>query len=202
MTEATHQVSCTPFPPAGDGPGCRSGVGLPTGPDVRVLGAGGAWLAAGECGEIALQGPTVITAYERPEEANRTSFHEGWLRTGDEGVIDGEGGITLTGRLKELINSGGEKISPYEVEDALLRHPGVAEAVCFAVPHRSRGEAVAAAVVLAPDGGADEKSLRTCVSEQLAAFKIPERILLLDRLPKGPTGKLQRIGLAARLGLG
>jgi acyl-CoA synthetase (AMP-forming)/AMP-acid ligase II len=202
MTEATHQVSCTPFPPAGDGPGCRQGVGLPTGPEVRVLGTNGEWLPAGPPGEIALRGATVITAYERPEEANRTSFHEGWLRTGDEGVIDGEGGITLTGRLKELINSGGEKISPYEVEDVLLRCPGVSEAVCFAVPHRSRGEVVGAAVVLVQEGGADEKALRRFASGQLAAFKVPERVLLLDRLPKGPTGKLQRIGMAARLGIG
>ncbi len=201
MTEATHQVSCTPFPPAGNGPGCRQGVGLSTGPDVRVLGANGEWLLAGEPGEIALRGATVITAYERPEEANHTSFHEGWLRTGDEGVIDGEGGITLTGRLKELINSGGEKISPYEVEDVLLRCPGVSEAVCFAVPHRSRGEAVGAAVVLGQEGGADEKALRRFAAGQLAAFKVPERILVLDRLPKGPTGKLQRIGMAARLGI-
>ncbi|RPJ71001.1 MAG: AMP-dependent synthetase [Acidobacteria bacterium] len=201
MTEATHQVSCTPFPPAGNGPGCRRGVGLSTGPDVRVLGPNGEWLPAGEPGEIALRGATVITAYERPEEANRTSFHEGWLRTGDEGVIDGEGGNSLTGRLKELINSGGEKISPYEIEDVLLRCPGVSEAVCFAVPHRSRGEAVGAAVVLGQDGAADEKALRRFAARQLAAFKVPERILLLDRLPKGPTGKLQRIGLAARLGI-
>jgi acyl-CoA synthetase (AMP-forming)/AMP-acid ligase II len=201
MTEATHQVSCTPLPPGGDGPGCRDGVGLPTGPDARVLGEGGRWLPSGEAGEIALRGPTVITAYERPDEANRTSFHEGWLRTGDEGVIDADGGITLTGRLKELINSGGEKISPYEVEDALLRHPGVSEAVCFAVPHRSRGEAVAAAVVASGGHDVDERILRRFASGQLAPFKVPERILLLDRLPKGPTGKLQRIGLGARLNL-
>lgn len=201
MTEATHQVSCTPLDGPAAGPGCQSGVGLPTGPEVRVLDPEGAWLPANTRGEIALRGPTVITAYERPVEANRTSFHEGWLRTGDEGMVDEEGGITLTGRLKELINCGGEKISPYEVEEILLRHPGVAQAVCFAVPHGRRGEAVAAAVVLGEGDAPDEKILRRFVARHLAPFKVPERILHLEQLPKGPTGKLQRIGLARRLRL-
>jgi len=207
MTEAAHQVSSTSvsstpleqgFSAALD-PACS--VGSSSGPEVRVLGADGTWQPPGVPGEILLRGSTVITAYERPAEANATSFHDGWLRTGDQGTIDERGEIRLTGRLKELINASGEKVSPYEVEDALLSHPSVAEAVCFAIPSPTRGEVVGAAIVLKQGAAADERTMRGFLADRLAACKLPDRVLTLTALPKGPTGKLQRIGLAARLGL-
>lgn len=198
MTEAAHQVSSTPVE---QGVGDACSVGFSSGPEVRVLSPRGDWLAPGTPGEIAIKGETVIAAYEHPAEANHASFHQGWLRTGDRGIVDGRGEITLTGRLKELINASGEKVSPYEVEDALLAHPSVAEAVCFAIPSEARGELVGAAVVLAEGGAADERSLRHYLADRLAPCKVPERVLTLEALPKGPTGKLQRLGLAARLGL-
>jgi acyl-CoA synthetase (AMP-forming)/AMP-acid ligase II len=214
MTEAAHQVSSTAVEPGREGasgraaaPGlgpARDGacsVGFSSGPEIRVLGPGGNWVAPGTPGEIALRGATIIAAYEHPAEANLASFHDGWLRTGDQGIVDSRGEVTLTGRLKELINSSGEKISPYEVEDALLSHPSVAEAVCFAIPSAARGERVGAAVVLAEGAVADERALRHYLAECLAPCKVPERVLALAALPKGPTGKLQRIGLAGRLGL-
>ena len=212
MTEAAHQVSSTPvertpvartpveqgFSPARDR---ACSVGFSSGPEVRVVDPGGNWLPSGTPGEIALRGETVITAYEHPAEANLASFHEGWLRTGDQGVVDARGEITLIGRLKELINVAGEKVSPYEVEDALLSHPSVAEAVCFAIPSAARGELVGAAVVFAEGTSIDEQSLRRHVADRLAPCKVPDRVLALAALPKGPTGKLQRLGLAVRLGL-
>ncbi|MBP1636643.1 MAG: AMP-dependent synthetase and ligase [Acidobacteria bacterium] len=201
MTEAAHQVASTKADDAGKAGGVCP-VGLSSGPAVGVLDESGRWLPPGSPGEILLRGETVITAYEQPDEANLRSFHDGWLRTGDEGVVAAGGEITLTGRIKELINAAGEKVSPYEVEDALLSHPSVAEAVCFAVPDRSRGESVGAAVVLAAGACADERALRRFVAERLAPCKVPERVLTLGALPKGPTGKLQRVGLAAALGLG
>jgi acyl-CoA synthetase (AMP-forming)/AMP-acid ligase II len=198
MTEATHQIACSPLRPAGRKPGS---VGLPTGPEVAVLGETGSLLPAGARGEIVLRGGTIIDGYEQPAGANAAAFANGWFRTGDEGVVDADGHISLTGRLKELINSGGEKISPYEVEDLLLRHPAVSQAVCFAIPHRTRGEAVGAAVVLRGDGQADERALRRFAADHLSAFKVPQTVVLLAQLPKGPTGKLMRIGMARALGL-
>ncbi len=215
MTEAAHQVSSTsveaggspgsvgrPVVPGGTAAGVPvCPVGVSSGPEVRVIDPAGTWLPPGAVGEIALRGDTVITAYEHPVEANQSSFLGGWLRTGDRGVVDARGEISLTGRLKELINASGEKISPYEVEDVLLSHPAVVEAVCFAIPSAARGERVGAAVVLGEGAATDERTLRGYLAERLAPCKVPERVLTLAALPKGPTGKLQRLGLAARLGL-
>jgi oxalate---CoA ligase len=198
MTEATHQVACTPLAPGGRKPGS---VGVPTGPEVAVLGDDGRLQPTGGRGEIVLRGDTIMGGYEQPDGANASAFAGGWLRTGDEGVVDADGHLTLTGRLKELVNCGGEKISPYEIEDVLLRHPAVAQAVCFAVSHTSRGEAVGAAVVLRPDAAANERALRRFVADHLSAIKVPETIATIDQIPKGPTGKLQRIGMARLLGL-
>ena len=125
----------------------------------------------------------------------------GWFRTGDQGVIDKDGYVTLTGRLKEIINRGGEKISPREVDEVLMDHPAVLQVVTFAVPHEKLGEDVAAAVVLREGMVATEQELRTFLSNKLAAFKTPRKILFLTEIPKGATGKLQRIGLAQKLGL-
>ena len=198
MTEATHQMCANPLPPAEAKP--RS-VGIPTGIELAVLDDRNRPLPSGRPGEVSIKGPTVIDGYENNPDANAVAFTDGWFRTGDEGYVDGDGYLFLTGRLKEQINRGGEKVSPLEVDEALLGHPSVAQAVTFAVPHPKLGEEVAAAVVVAGGSPIDERELRRFLSRSLAAFKVPRRILVLDELPKGPTGKLQRIGLAERLGL-
>ena len=198
MTEAAHQMCSNPLPPGVAKP--RS-VGLPAGVAVAVLDPDGRRLPAGERGEVAIRGPSVIDGYENNPSADAAAFTDGWFRTGDEGCLDGDGYLFLTGRLKEQINRGGEKVSPQEVDEALLGHPAVAEAVTFAVPHDKLGEQVAAAVVVCDGASVTEAELRRYLSGSLAAFKVPRRVLLLDELPKGPTGKLQRLGLASRLGL-
>ncbi len=153
-----------------------------------------------QCGSAATtENPGIPWAFDVPE-ADAASFTAGWLRTGDGGYLDGDGYLFLTGRLKEQINRGGEKVSPVEVDEVLLRYPGVAEAVTFAIPHDKLGEEVGAAVVLREGHEIDVRVLRSYVSEHLAAFKVP-RIIFVDELPKSATGKLKRIGLAERLGL-
>ena len=161
----------------------------------------GALLPAGATGEIVIRGINVTLGYENNPKANAESFTNGWFRTGDQGVMDAEGYVTITGRLKEIINRGGEKISPREVDEVLMDHPAVAQVVTFAFPHDKLGEEVAAAVVLREGKSADGKELREFAASRLADFKVPRKILLLDEIPKGATGKLQRIGLAQKLGL-
>ncbi len=198
MTEATHQMCSNPLPPA---PAKARSVGVSSGVELAVLDSAGRPLPPGERGEVSIKGPTVIDGYENNPAADAAAFTSGWFRTGDEGYLDTDGYLFLTGRLKEQINRGGEKVSPLEVDEALLRHRSVAQAVTFAVPHPKLGEDVAAAVVAAEGTTVDERQLRAFLSESLAGFKVPRRVLVLDELPKGPTGKLQRLGLAERLGL-
>jgi acyl-CoA synthetase (AMP-forming)/AMP-acid ligase II len=198
MTEASHQMTCNPLPPGAQKPGS---VGVPTGIEVAILDGKDNVLPAGERGEVAIRGATVVDGYENNPEANAAAFTSGWFRTGDEGMLDADGYLFLTGRLKEQINRGGEKISPLEVDDALLRHPAVAEAVTFALPHPKLGEEVAAVVVLAPGQEVTERDLRTFAGQQLAPFKVPEKIIFVEQIPKGATGKVQRIGMADRLGV-
>jgi acyl-CoA synthetase (AMP-forming)/AMP-acid ligase II len=156
-------------------------------------------------GEVAISGPNVTPGYEGNPEANEKNFFEAdgrrWFRTGDQGAFDGEGYLTLTGRLKEIINRGGEKVSPLEVDGVLSDHPAVAQCVTFAVPHPKLGEEVAAAVVLKEGESATDREIRDFAAERLAPFKVPRRVMILDEIPKGATGKLQRIGLAEKLGL-
>jgi acyl-CoA synthetase (AMP-forming)/AMP-acid ligase II len=161
----------------------------------------GEHLAAGEIGEVVIQGENVTAGYLNNEDANATAFTDGWFRTGDQGKLDAAGYLTLTGRLKEIINRGGEKISPREVDEILLDHESVAQVVTFAVPHDKLGEEVAVAIVLEADAELDEKGLRDYAATRLADFKVPKTVVFLDEIPKGPTGKLQRIGLAEKLGL-
>lgn len=197
MTEAAHQMASNPL----NGVRKPGSVGLAAGPEVAIMDELGNFLKAGEIGEIVIRGENVFAEYENNPNANRESFIKGWFRTGDQGVMDSEAYITLTGRLKEIINRGGEKVSPREVDEALMDHPAVLQVVTFAVPHEKLGEDVAAAVVLREGTLATEQELRIFLSHKLAAFKIPRKIVFLSEIPKGPTGKLQRIGLAQKLGI-
>ena len=198
MTEAAHQMTCNPLPPGERKPGT---VGVAAGPEVLIMDAAGALLPAGSVGEVVIRGTNVTDGYENNPEANATAFSDGWFRTGDQGVMDGEGYLTITGRLKEIINRGGEKISPREVDDVLMDHPAVQQVVTFAVPHPKLGEEVAAAVVLREGMDATPQDVRDFAMTRLAAFKCPKTVVILDEIPKGPTGKLQRIGLADKLGI-
>jgi oxalate---CoA ligase len=196
MTEAAHQMASNPLPPRTRKPGS---VGLATGLEVAILDEAGETLASGRTGEVAIRGPNVTCGYANNPEANATAFCRGWLRTGDQGHLDGEGYLFITGRLKELINRGGEKIAPREIDEVLLAYPGVRQAVAFAVPHPSLGEDIAAAVVLKNGAVACEEVLREFALDRLPAFKVPSRIIFVNDVPKGPTAKIQRIGLADRL---
>ena len=202
MTEASHQVSTNPLPPGIRKPGS---VGLPTGCEITVLDEAGAPVPAGEAGAVFIRGPNVTHGYaDNLEAAN--SFSGGWFCTGDQGRLDSAGYLFLTGRTKEIINRGGEKISPREVEEVLLDHPAVAQAVAFAIPDNRLGEDIAAAVVLRepmPSSGGRqlEMALREFTAARLAYFKVPCQIVVVQEIPKGPTGKPQRIGMAAKLGL-
>ena len=203
MTEASHQISINPLPPHVRKPGS---VGLPAECEIAVLDESGGFLPAGEVGEVVIRGPNVTHGYENNLEANTSSFHGGWFHTGDQGKLDSDGYLFLTGRTKEIINRGGEKISPREIDEVLLDHPAVAQAMAFALPDERLGEDVGAAVVLRehlPTGGNGqlEMELREFVSGKLAPFKVPRHIVFLKEIPKGPTGKPQRIGIAAKLGL-
>ncbi len=174
MTEAAHQMTSNPLPPRTRKPGS---VGVAAGPEVAIVD-----------GEVVVRGRNVSV--------------DGWFRTGDQGYLDEEGYLFLTGRSKEIINRGGEKIAPREIDEVLLSHPAVEQAIAFAVPHASLGEAVAAAVVIRSGRSVAERELREFAAERLAGFKVPEKILFVDDIPKGATGKIQRIGLAAKLGIG
>ena len=199
MTEATHQMASNPLPPAVRKPGT---VGIAAGPEVAIMGEDGSLLAPGETGEIVIRGLNVTAGYENNPKANAEGWRAGWFRTGDQGVMDADGYVSITGRLKEIINRGGEKVSPREVDEILMDHPAVAQVVCFGMPHPKLGEEVAAAVVLREGQTATERDLQAFVSSRAAEYKVPKKILILDEIPKGATGKLQRIGLAAKLGLG
>ncbi len=198
MTEAAHQMASNPLPPAARKPGS---VGPAAGPEIAVMDEQGSLLETGAVGEIVIRGPNVTDGYENNPGANSEAFTNGWFRTGDQGFLDQDNYLTITGRLKEIINRGGEKISPREVDEVLLDHPGVQQAVTFALPHPKLGEEVAAAVVLREGHEAGEPELRSFVAERLADFKVPRKIVFRDQIPKGPSGKLQRIGLAEKLGL-
>jgi len=199
MTEATHQMASNPLPPRARKPGT---VGVAAGPEVAVMGEDGSILPRGAVGEIVIRGANVTPGYLNNDKANAEAFVNGWFRTGDQGQMDAEGYLSITGRLKEIINRGGEKVSPREVDEILMDHAAVAQVVCFGMPHPKLGEEVAAVVVLRGDAQATERELQAFVATRAADFKVPKKILFMDEIPKGATGKLQRIGLAAKLGLG
>jgi acyl-CoA synthetase (AMP-forming)/AMP-acid ligase II len=187
MTEASHQIASNHLPP-----GSRKGgsVGAGTGVEISVMDGDGRHQPLGSPGEIVIQGPTVIDGYENDPDADTASFVDGWFRTGDLGVVDPDGSVRLLGRLKEQINRGGEKISPIEVDGVLLRHPAVAQAVCFGVPHPVWGEEVSAAVVWSRPSDAND--LLTFCRDHLAEFKCPKTIHVVDAIPRSATGKIQR----------
>jgi len=192
MTEAAHQMASNPLPPQIRKPGS---VGIAAGPEIAIMDEAGHLLASGEIGEIVIRGANVTPGYENNPQANQVSFTEGWFRTGDQGRLDEEGYLFITGRLKEIINRGGEKISPREIDEVLLDHPSVAQAVTFAMPHVTMGEDVFAAVVLRAAASVQENDLRSFALSRLAPAKVPSRIVIVAEIPKGPTGKVQRIGL-------
>lgn len=196
MTEAAHQMASNPLPPRVRKPGS---VGLAAGPEITILNDQGQSVPTGATGEIAIRGPNVTSGYVNHPTATAEAFTHGWFRTGDQGYLDAEGYLFITGRLKEMINRGGEKVAPREVDEMLLSYPGVRQAVAFAVPHASLGEDMAAAVVVESGVTIDEASLRDFALQRLPAFKVPTRIVFVPEIPKGATGKVQRIGLFERL---
>ena len=198
MTEASHQMASNALPPGQRKPGA---VGLPAGPKIAIMDEAGHFLPQGTIGEVVIQGPNVTAGYDNNPDANLKAFADGWFRTGDQGRFDEDGYLFLTGRLKEIINRGGEKISPIEVDTILMDHPAVEQVVTFAIPHPMLGEDVGAVVVLRAGQEATERELRDFVAKQAADFKVPRKVVFVSEIPKGATGKLQRIGLAAKLGL-
>ena len=195
MTEASHQMSSNLLPPGARMPGT---VGKGTGVEIGIMDDAGNLADTGERAEVVIKGDNVTRGYHNNPQANAEAFTNGWFRTGDQGFLDTDGTLTLTGRIKELINRGGEKISPLEVDAALLQHPSVAEAVCFGVPDDKYGEAVQAAVVCS--GSADEAAIRAYCGERLVGFKVPDRVYIVDTLPRNATGKIQRRHIAAMFG--
>jgi acyl-CoA synthetase (AMP-forming)/AMP-acid ligase II len=184
-------MASNPLPP---GERRAGSVGRATGINIGVMDDEGALLAAGMPGEVVIRGRSVIDGYAHNPEANAKSFTNGWFRTGDQGVLDADGYLSLVGRLKEMINRGGEKIAPREIDDVLLQHPAVAEAVAFGVPHTGWGEEVAAAVVLKSD--ATEKELIAFARERLADHKVPRKLFVVEKIPRTATGKIQRRAVA------
>ena len=198
MTEAAHQMTSNQLPPGKRIPGS---VGRAAGPEVAIMDSEGRLLAAGATGEVVIRGANVTQGYESNPAANAAAFTNGWFRTGDQGVLGDDGFLRITGRLKEIINRGGEKVAPLEIDETLMAHPAVEQAVAFAMPHDKLGEEVAAAVVLREGHTASEPELRQFASQRLADFKVPRHIVIVTEIPKGATGKLMRIGLARQLGL-
>jgi len=198
MTEATHQMTSNPLPPKKQKPGF---VGIPSGPEVCVMNNKNQVLKNGEIGEICIKGDNVTNGYENNQEANKINFFNGWFKTGDEGYFDEEGYLKISGRLKEIINKGGEKISPLEIDNVLMYHPSVEQVVCFGFKDKMLGEDIAAAIVIEKGKSCSELDIKQYAQEKLAKFKIPKKIFFVNEIPKGSTGKLQRIGLAKKFGM-
>jgi amino acid adenylation domain-containing protein len=198
LTETAQQICVNPLPPGERKPGS---VGIPGCTEIGILGEGGDLLPTGQTGEIVVRGPAVMAGYANNPSANRESFTNGWFRTGDQGRLDADGYVYITGRIKEIINRGGQKISPGEIEELIGSHPAVAEAVVFPVPDFHLGEDIAALVVLKAKDSINEHGLRSFVADRVADYKVPRQIHFVDRIPITPGGKVRRIDLAALLGL-
>ena len=198
MTEATHQMTSNPLPPKIQKPGF---VGIPAGPDVCIMNDADKILNQGETGEVCIKGNNVTLGYDNNPEANKKSFSNGWFRTGDQGYFDQDGFLKISGRLKEIINKGGEKISPLEVDNILMDHPLIEQAVCFGYEDKMLGEEIAAAIIVKEGQNCSEIDVKNYAEEKLAKFKIPKKIFFVNEIPKGATGKLQRNVLAKNFGL-
>jgi len=198
MTEATHQMTSNPLPPKIQKPGF---VGIPAGPDVCIMDDNDKILNQGEVGEVCIKGNNVTLGYDNNPEANKKSFSNGWFRTGDQGYFDQDGYLKISGRLKEIINKGGEKISPLEVDNILMDHPLIEQAVCFGYEDKMLGEEIAAAIIVKEGQNFSEIDVKNYAEEKLAKFKIPKKIFFVNEIPKGATGKLQRNILAKNFGL-
>ncbi|BBM84605.1 non-ribosomal peptide synthetase [Candidatus Uabimicrobium amorphum] len=196
MTEASHQMTSNPLPPSKRKPGS---VGIATNIEVDIMDEQGNILPTGSVGEIVIKGNSVTNGYENNPQANSEAFVDSWFRTGDLGYLDQDRYLFINGRVKEIINRGGEKISPHEVDEVLLEFPHICQAVTFAVPHKRLGEDVAAAVIVEKGFTVGEQQLRNFAFTKLAEFKVPSQIIFVDKIPLGPTGKMQRIGLADKL---
>ncbi len=196
MTEASHQMSSNPLPPRKRKPGS---VGPATGIEISIMDTNGKHLPHGKRGEVVIRGPSVFRGYENNPEANAAAFVDGWFRTGDQGMLDEDNYLHLTGRIKDLIIRGGENVAPREIDEVLLRHPAVAEAVTFGMPHPVLGEEVAAAVVLHEPGSAHETALIRHCRDRLAEYKCPKKIFLVQSIPLTATGKIRRQQVAAAL---
>jgi acyl-CoA synthetase (AMP-forming)/AMP-acid ligase II len=195
MTEASHQIASNPLPPRKRKAGS---VGLPTGTEIAVINAIGDLVTAGQVGEIVIRGASVISSYSNDAETDESSFQDGWFKTGDQGYLDADGYLFITGRLKEVVNRGGEKISLREIDEALLEHPQVSQAAAFAMSHPSLGEDIAVAVVSRDNMALTVPMIRHYLAGRLAYFKIPSRIWIVDEIPKNATGKIQRSELTER----
>ena len=198
MTEATHQMTSNPLPPKQQKAGF---VGIPAGPEVCIMDDNGNILKQGNVGEICIKGDNVTLGYENNDDANKTSFTNGWFRTGDQGYFDNDGYLKISGRLKEIINKGGEKISPLEVDNVLMDHPSIDQAVCFGYEDKMLGENIASAIIIKDGMECSENDVLNYAEKKLAKFKIPKKIFFVDEIPKGATGKLQRNVLAKKFGL-
>ena len=198
MTEATHQMTSNPLPPKSQKPGF---VGIPAGPEVCIMDTNNKILNQGEEGEVCIRGENVTTGYENNPDANKNSFSNGWFRTGDQGYFDKDGYLKISGRLKEIINKGGEKISPLEVDNILMDHPNIEQAVCFGYEDKMLGEDIATAIIIKEGMKCTEDDIKIYANEKLAKFKIPKKIFFVNEIPKGATGKLQRNTLAKKFGL-
>ena len=196
MTEASHQMSSNPLPPKHRKPGS---VGPASGIQISIMDAKGNHLPSGRRGEVVIKGPSVFDGYENNPEANAASFVEHWFRTGDQGVLDADNYLHLTGRIKDLIIRGGENVAPREVDEVLLAHAAVAEAVTFGMPHPTLGEEVAAAVVLHEPGAAHESDLLKHCRERLAEYKCPKKVFIVQSIPLTSTGKVRRKQVASSL---
>jgi thioesterase domain-containing protein/acyl carrier protein len=194
----TSFIACEPLPPKQRK---RGSVGLPGNAKVAIVDEHGKQLPPNTAGEVVVSGSKIFDGYESNSQANAEAFRDGWFRMGDLGYFDENGYLFLTGRIKEIINRGGQKVSPSEIEAAIIELPGVVTAAAFPVPHPTLGEDVAAAVVLKPGSTLDVKTLSAALREMLGETKLPRRILFVDEIPKGATGKIQRNRLAAAFGL-
>jgi acyl-CoA synthetase (AMP-forming)/AMP-acid ligase II len=198
MTEASHQMTSNPLPPRHRKAGS---VGVGTGLRISIMDRDGQHLGTNQRGEVAIQGANVFRGYENNPEANTRAFSDGWFRTGDEGMLDEDCYLHLTGRIKDIIIRGGENIAPHEVDEVLLQHTGVAAAVTFGYVHPTLGEEVAAAVVLqeTQSAQASEKELMKHCHEHLADYKCPKKIYFVKSIPTTSTGKIRRRAVASAL---